>query len=487
MQIYNEEKNYINNNAISYDWSAIIDDCWMGIRRFWMLFVMVVLLCANLFYVYKAYTYNPVYIYEKIYSVSATNHTVDDMGVTLARRLSASFDATMKYSGLKQAILDHISDDLDEIPATIEVTNVQDTDLLTIRISADNIYNAKNIMNLFEKVFPDYANNIVGNVRLEPISATVPDNKNTVFPKNEVMLEGIIAGAIICVVWLMYYVLSRKTIRTPEVMKGITSLECLQGIPEVRLKKRSSNTEKEIRICNRIVGEEFKTQIATLRRKVIYNMKENKKQVLLVTSSVAKEGKTLVSCNLALSMAEAGYKVAFLGLNWRGTSQYYMKRNEWSISDVISGKVDIKEKFVEKTSDLVVIKMEKESITDIIGSGRLKKLLDYLKKEVDFVIIDSMPLISIEDTSAILEYVDKVLYVVRQDHVYKKDVEDGLELLTSSGSDVIGYVLNYAEASLTENAKYGYGRYGYGKYGKYGKNSVEIHLDVKDEKRGEEK
>ena len=129
--------------------------------------------------------------------------------------------------------------------------------------------------------------------------------------------------------------------------------------------------------------------------------------------------------------------------------------------------------------------MEKESITDIIGSGQLKKLLDYLKKEVDFVVIDSMPLISIEDTSAILEYIDKVLYVVRQDHVYKKDVEDGLELLTSSGSDVIGYVLNYAEASLTENAKYGYGRYG--KYGKYGKSSVEIDVDVKNEKRGEEK
>ena len=84
MQIYNEEKNYISNNAISYDWAAIIDDCWMGIRRFWMLFVMVVLLCANLFYVYKAYTYDPVYNSEKIYSVSATNHTVDDMGVTLA-------------------------------------------------------------------------------------------------------------------------------------------------------------------------------------------------------------------------------------------------------------------------------------------------------------------------------------------------------------------------------------------------------------------
>lgn len=490
MQVYNEDKKYISENiSATIDWAALIDDCWKGIRRFWMFLVLMILLCVNLFYCYRAYTYAPVYVCEKIYSVSGANHTLDDMSTVFSRRLAKSFENTMKYSGLKEEMLQYIEPEMSELPADISVSNVTDTNLLTITVSADNYYNAQSIMELFCEIYPSYANNIVGNVRMDLISEKISDNKDTSFPKNEVLIVGAFIGCLVCLMWMLIYAMSRKTVRTPEAMKSVTSLECLQGIPEVKLKKRSSNVDKKILISNRIVGEDFKSQIITLRRKVIQSLKKSKKQVLLVTSSVPGEGKTLIAGNLALSMAEAGYKVALLGLNWKNGSESHLNRKEWKLSEFVSGKIDIQTEIDGNTSGVVVLKIEKESIVDVVGSGTLKTGLDMLRKKVDYVIVDTASLISTEDTSAVLEYVDKVLYVVRQDHVYKKDLESGLEFLANSGSDTIGYVLNYAETSLTENARYGYGnKYGYGKYsyGKYGKKSVEVDVNMKKEGSDEE-
>lgn len=502
MQIYEENEGKESGGAVVLDWESLIDDFWKGLRRFWMIFIMVILLSVNICYIISVRNYQPSYYHERIYSISRANQSVDGLGVVMARRLAASFTETLEYSGLKQELLSYITPVQDTIPAEITLQNVNDTDFLTIRVTADNYYNSERIMQLFCGIYPEYANNIVGNVRMSLISETDSGTeKNGIFA-TKTFAEGAGIGVLLCVLWLCYYALSRKTIRKEENMHSLTSLECLMGIPEVHLKKRSSKANHKILITNRIVDESFKADISRLRRHVRQMMQNNESKVLLVTSSVAREGKTMIASNLALSLAEAGCKVVLVEANLRNSTNYLLNSDGPGLIDYAAGKADIDQILKREADNLALITPGtaslKHNYSELLASKKIQDLIRRLRTSVDFVILDTAPLATVADTSVLLAQADEVLYIVRQDYVYKRDVEEGLEMLTKSGKQALGFVMNYAQSSITDNSKYGYGKYGYGKYGygkygygKYGYGSKsggrhKIEVNTKEDKREDE-
>ena len=102
--------------------------------------------------------------------------------------------------------------------------------------------------------------------------------------------------------------------------------------------------------------------------------------------------------------------------------------------------------------------------TDVLSDRRLRRMLDSLREQVDYLILDTAPCGLFQDAAIVADWADAALMVVRYDTVTKNNIAEALSMLDSRQAEVIGYVLNAFPQSSTGYG-YGYGRYGYGKYG----------------------
>ncbi|MCI5623934.1 hypothetical protein, partial [Anaerostipes sp.] len=134
-------------------------DFFTGIKRFWMLLVLIVMLFVNLTFCIGGYFYSPVYIMERRLKVFADDQTEIE---TLNKQLINSFSDTFCYSQLKQDIIERMSPKYNSFSAEVLLPE-DDNGVLSVRISSDNAYNSQVIMALFCDVYSEYARYITGN------------------------------------------------------------------------------------------------------------------------------------------------------------------------------------------------------------------------------------------------------------------------------------------------------------------------------------
>ena len=215
-----------------------------------------------------------------------------------------------------------------------------------------------------------------------------------------------------------------------------------------------------------------------IRTRLERQMKD--KKVLMVTSSVAGEGKSTVAANLAISMALKGKRVILVDCDLHNPSAgriFNLKESYPGLLAVLNHQVELDEALCEiKNNDVptgltLLPGADKPSrLVEILGSDAMKETLAQLRERADVVILDTPPSAVLVDAMMLVRHVDGVAYVVMSDYARRRYVFDGVEELTSSGAPVVGCILN---GGRTHTGKYGYygykGRYGYGYgYGYYG-------------------
>lgn len=188
-----------------------------------------------------------------------------------------------------------------------------------------------------------------------------------------------------------------------------------------------------------------------------------------VTSAQEAEGKTPLACNLALVYAEKGMKVALLDLDLRKPSihKLFGFQNEVGIVEYVKGDVDSLNDIVHTSKGVDVISAGSYTPFPgkILTSPRMTKLLDELKKEYDYVILDTPPVLAVSDAFLIGQQVDGFLFVCAQHVSKKKDVAAGIKALTDKNINVLGIAMTMVTTD-EDSGKGGYGGYGYRRYGK---------------------
>ena len=228
----------------------------------------------------------------------------------------------------------------------------------------------------------------------------------------------------------------------------------------------------------------------SMRTNIQFMMKEHD-QVILFTSSTSGEGKTFLAANLAVSFALLGKKVILCGLDIRkpalgrlfnlkdrtvGISQLLVK-DQISDTDL---RTTICPSGVNDNLDLLLAGPTPPNPTELLARENLHQIVEMLKKEYDYVILDTAPVGLVTDTLQISRYANVNCYVCRADYTPKTNIglvntlaeEEKLKnvCIILNGVDMskkkYGYYYGYGKYG--KYGRYGYGRYGYGKYG-YGK------------------
>ncbi|MEI1376149.1 polysaccharide biosynthesis tyrosine autokinase [Nostoc sp. UHCC 0926] len=167
---------------------------------------------------------------------------------------------------------------------------------------------------------------------------------------------------------------------------------------------------------------------------------------IVVTSSVAKEGKSDVSANLAVTMAQAGRRVLLVDADMRHPIQHHIwgLTNTMGLSNVIVGQVSLDAAVQEVMPNLEVLTCGAlpPNPVAMLDSQRMATLVSNFGRDYDFVIFDTPPLSGIADAAVLSTLTDGILLVVRPGVVDLNSANSAKEFLTQSGQKVLGIVIN---------------------------------------------
>ena len=196
-------------------------------------------------------------------------------------------------------------------------------------------------------------------------------------------------------------------------------------------------------------------------------------KTLLITSAAPSEGKSTLAANLAAGLAQAGKKVVLVASDFRKptTQQFFGVRNLIGLSDVLTGSRTIKAALQRPREDMELLVLTSGKLppnpSELLGSERMREVLEELKQWADWIIIDTPPLLAVADGAAVARYADGVLLVTKGGSSTREAVKKAGEMVVSAGGRLVGSAVWGLDA-VGGRGGYGYGKgYGYGGYYSY--------------------
>ncbi len=225
---------------------------------------------------------------------------------------------------------------------------------------------------------------------------------------------------------------------------------------------------------NSAIGEMFRT----MRNNLLFMTTERSNNIILVTSTLPKEGKTFISANLARSLSLMDKKTLLIGADLRNpqiSSTVKIPKRDTGLSSYLAGRVQDHNELVERVEPFFFV-MQSGPIppnpNELLSKELLHHLLEQLKGDFDYIILDSAPVGVVSDTFLIARHASATIYVVRERYSEKDTIPFVNTLVADKRLKNVGVVLNYATTSNNlSRYKYGYKykyRYKYGYSQGYG-------------------
>ncbi|AXI26444.1 tyrosine protein kinase [Gemella sp. ND 6198] len=227
----------------------------------------------------------------------------------------------------------------------------------------------------------------------------------------------------------------------------------------------------EISVLNneKIVDSSIKEYYNALRTNVQFLGKDIK--VIAITSTSGNEGKSTVSINLAISLAELGLKTVLIDADTRKSvmaGRFKFKNKINGLTNYLSGVSPIEDIIYEtdvNNLNIIPAGQVPPNPTGLLQNRNFNVMIDVFKEYYDYIIIDTPPIRAVVDVAIISQKCDGFAIVVESNKIKKKVLEKSKEQLEKAGSKFLGVILN--KVDVKEVTYGGYGAYGgYGEYGK---------------------
>lgn len=196
-------------------------------------------------------------------------------------------------------------------------------------------------------------------------------------------------------------------------------------------------------------------QYRSLRTQLFHAAEKKKTQVVIITSTLAGEGKTSTTINLGLAIAQSEKRVLVIDGDLRrpAVAEYLGTRAKAGFGEALRGEADpLDMLFTIEGHELYLLAVSRESSnpTELLSSERWAGMIIELRRHFDFILIDSPPVLPFADARLLANHADSVMLVVRAGMAQYETVEKAIEALPAS--KMLGVVLNDAE--LNEEAGY---------------------------------
>lgn len=186
-----------------------------------------------------------------------------------------------------------------------------------------------------------------------------------------------------------------------------------------------------------------------LRTSLEYSSVDKKLKTIVVTSSNPGEGKSTVSTNLAFVLSQGGKKVVIIDADLRKPTIHKKLKldNTEGLTDLLIGKRNINQvsKAVDENINIITAGKKTPNPAEMVSSKAMEELIQFLKEEYDYVIIDTPPVRNIGDGVILAAKADGVILVVRAGQTKSGDIVKGYKELEKVKANIVGSVLNAIE------------------------------------------
>lgn len=468
----------------------------VALRRLGWLVIVLTLAGGAFMFARSAASYTPMYESKAVFTVSSGYTSSSDLSASssyLDTEASANLSSVFPYIINSDLLTNLIKQDLGTpyINGSISAVSVAETNLFTLRVTSSNPDDAYAILNSVIDNYPQIASFISTNTSIDmieqPVVATAPSNP---FSWKMSVLKGAFAGFALSCLILLLFCLFRRTVQSIDELKQLMNTEFLGLLPCVTIKKRTKDTDNTISVLNDKIRDSFLESIRGIRVKL--TDRENSPQVLMVTSTVPKEGVSTLAVNLALSLAMDHRRVILVDANLRqpGIRSYLnLTGDAVGLGDLlVRPDASVEAALTEvpgSTLRLLADSTAKPDALKRIASDELERIFDELRRQADYIIVDTPACGVMADAVAFSRVSDSVMYLVRQNTAPAAQILNSVQSLADTGIPFLGCILN---SISTANEGYGYGYaggYGYGYGYKYGygsyASSEESRQEVKTE------
>ncbi|MFA7636166.1 MAG: AAA family ATPase [Monoglobales bacterium] len=446
----------------------------------------VTILFALSGYIFSNVTYNAEYTATASMVVNSKSETLTQAGTTVDAMLTQNLIPTYTRILKSEKIAKHVMDKFDinlamgVIDKMLEVSIGEESQVVYLKVSHADPYMAKNIANAVIQVAPAVMMEVVEagsvNVLDYAVLPKQPEPPKTVQFITMLGLIGFLLISLI-IVLLNFFVMKVKNSEDIEHKVG----EMVLGeIPHATATNDKNKNYLHTGVANQgFVESNF--MLAAVLKNQAQNVKPYK---LIVTSTIAAEGKSTTSINMATALSDMGYKVLLIDIDMKKPNivkQLELETgNIGGIEKVLMGN-SLDENIMHDDRfgfDILPCVKATSATSKIFTAVKVEKAFDeFNKTDYDYIILDSSPANIVADTSVIVKYADGLLLVIKQYFARIKVINETIEKLKKAGANVIGTVLNdirvfNAGTGYAFDYKYGYYYYYNETKGKRDKSGV---------------
>ena len=185
----------------------------------------------------------------------------------------------------------------------------------------------------------------------------------------------------------------------------------------------------------------------TLRTNIQFSSLDNPIKTIVVTSTCPGEGKTTSVTNLAITMAHSGSRVLLIDGDLRKPELHkiFISSNQVGLTNILVSELDYKERVVQthvEGLEILPVGVIPPNPSELLASNKMKQLLDEVKRDYDFVLIDTPPVGLVTDASILSAIVDGTILVCASGQTSIEEIERAKELLKNVNANIIGVILN---------------------------------------------
>jgi non-specific protein-tyrosine kinase len=174
-------------------------------------------------------------------------------------------------------------------------------------------------------------------------------------------------------------------------------------------------------------------------------------RLVVITSALPKEGRSLTTCNLAVALAEAGKRVIVIDADLRKprVARYLGVDGAAGLTSVLVGHAGLDDALQQwNATSLFVLPSGPipPNPGELLGSQHMQKLLDDVRDRADIVLIDTPPLLPVADATVLARNCDGAVMIARHGRTQAHELRSGVERLRAADVRLLGSVLNMAPA-----------------------------------------
>ncbi|AXT86215.1 capsular biosynthesis protein [Aeromicrobium sp. A1-2] len=410
----------------------------------------------------------------RIYVTATSTGTLDayNLSIYSAQRV-ASYADLAKDPAVLQRVIKQVGLDItpDELGPRVSATAVPNTVILQITVTDEDPQVARDLAraegNEIVKLVATLeapGKTADGEEQASPIIARLAGDAsydaNPVSPNLTINLAvGAILGLLIGVAGAVLRDMFDTSIKTPQDLSEVTDSAVMAIVPF------DSSVPKHPLISDDEGSRERVEAFRVLRTNLQFVELDSKRQMLMISSAVPDEGKTVTATNLAITLAQTGRRVLILDADFRKprVARLLGLENSVGVLTVLVGRAPVEECIQQHESgvDFLATGPTPPNPAEVLETQAMRDLLMKVRDAYDVVIIDAPPLLPVADPAIIAPMADGVLLVTRYAKTDKDLVQEAVDRLDAVDGRIVGVVLNMTPRRAVSGYGYGYG-YGYG-------------------------